>query len=473
MKRLQILYMVFSILAVTGCKTLNTGLSVAERKLPEKYTIPADTTNAANMNWKRYFADSLLVQLIDTALANNFDLHMALQRIEIARSGVRFSAGELLPKVDGNIYAASNKYAKYTESNASNSTTEFEGKKIPNPIQDYYLGLTTGWELDVWGKLRNQRKSAVSNYLASVEGKNFITTNLVADVAASYYELAALENELDIVRQTVRKQQEELDVVKFRKSVGQANELAVQQFLAQLLNTQAMEKVTLQQIRETENKINFLLGRFPQPIRYNKDILYQKIPPQIAPGVPSQLLENRPDIREAEFQVQASMFDLKAAKSAFYPTINLTAAVGFQAFNPRFLFRAPTSIGYSAMGGLVAPLINRNALKQQFNTAKANQLTAIYNYQETILNGYLEVVNELSSIQHLQKIDSLKTQQSDALEKSVEASAELYKNAKASYLELLIAQENSLQTKLDLLEVSKQQRIAAVNLYKALGGGWK
>ena len=321
-------------------------------------------------------------------------------------------------------------------------------------------------------KLQNQRKSALSEYLASIEGTNFVISNLVADVAIFYYQLLALDNELETIRQTIQRQKEALDVVKLQKEAGRANELAVQQFNAQLLESQIMENETLQKIAETENKINFLLGRFPQPVSRKKEVLFTDIPKQIALGIPSELLSNRPDIRQAEFEIKASNFDLEAAKAAFFPNVNITAAVGFQAFNPEFLFMSPASLAYSVMGTLVAPLINLNALKAQFNTAKANQLSAMYDYQKKILNAYVEVSNELSNIKNLQSINTLKKQQSDVLKQSVEASKELYKSARASYLEVLAAQQNALQTNLELIEVVRQKWIATVNIYKALGGGW-
>lgn len=264
-----------------------------------------------------------------------------------------------------------------------------------------------------------------------------------------------------------------MDVIKLQKEAGRANELAVQQFKAQLQNTQALEKTVLQQITVTENKINFLLGRYPQPIQRSKEVLFKEIPQQILSVLPSALLANRPDIREAEFQIDATKFDVKAAKAAFFPNFNIKAAFGFQAFKPEFLFTTPASIAYSVAGTLVAPLINKNALEAQFTTAKANQLTAMYNYQKTILNAYVEVANKLSNIKNLQQINALKKQQSDELKQAVETSKELYKYARATYLEVLIAQQNALQSNLELIDVIKQQRIAAVNVYKVLGGGWR
>lgn len=466
--------MVFILLVTSSCKTLNTNLNIRENKIPTSFNTTIQATSIAKINWHQYFDDTLLTQLIDSALVNNFDYQSALQRIEMARAGAVLAKGEILPKVSGNASLGSTRYGKYTESGQGNITTPYPddpSRNIPNPVSDYNIALTTTWEIDIWGKLQNQRKAAISNYLASIEGKNFIVSNLVAEIAIAYYELIALDNELEILKQSIQKQQEALEVVKFQKETGKSNQLAVQQFQAQLLNSKVLEKETLQNITETENKINFLLGRYPQPIQRNKDILSNKIPEQVATGIPSQLLSNRPDIRQAEFQVAASKFDFKVAKASFFPNVNLSTALGFQSFNPQF-FLVPSSIGYSALGGLVAPLINMNALKAQFNTAKANQLSAMYNYQKMILNGYIEVVNEISNIQRLQEIGTIKIEQNDVLSESVETSIELHKTARASYLEVLIAQQNSLQTKLELINTNKLQRISTVNLYKALGGGW-
>jgi NodT family efflux transporter outer membrane factor (OMF) lipoprotein len=473
--RTQIIYIVILLTIINSCNTLNTNLSIKENKIPASFNTSTDTTTIAKINWRQYFADELLVKLIDTALASNFDLQIALQRIQIARSGVRFQTGELFPKVDGNVSIGSTRYGEYTESGQGNATTPYPGdpnRIIPNPVQDYYLGLTATWEIDIWGKLRNQRKSTISNYLASIEGKNFVVSNLVADIAITYYELVALDNELEIIQQTVLRQQEALEIIKTQKETGKANELAVQQFQSQLLNLKANENETLQQISEAENKINFLVGRFPQAIQRNKKVLFQEMPQQISSGIPVQMLTQRPDIREAEYQVEATKFDLKTAKASFFPNINIVSSLGFQSFNSQFLFN-PVSSGYNALGGLVSPLLNRNALKMQFATAKASQLTAMYNYQKTILNGFVEVANELSRIDNLKVINSYKKAQNDLLSLSVETSTELYKTGKANYLEVLLAQQNLLETQLELINVNKRQRISIVNVYKSLGGGWR
>ena len=467
----------FAMMGLTGCSSLNTALSIPEKTLPDTFTQTVDKQEAitvASVNWREYFTDNNLQNLLDEAVKNNPDLQMALQRIEISRSSVKLANGALLPQVSLNVGGSVRRFGLYTMDGAGNSTTQITpGQTIPTNLPDMYLGMQSSWEIDIWEKLRHQRESAISTYLASVEGTNFVISTLVADVASYYTELLALDNELALVQQTITKQQEALEVIQLQKEVGRANELAVQQFHAQLLNTKILEKNIQQQVIEVENKINFLLGSYPKPIKRNKDVFAHELPVQIASGFPSQLLANRPDIREAEFKIQATQFDLQAAKAAFYPNFTITASLGFQAFNPEFLFSSPASIAYSVFGTLVAPIINMNALKAQFNTAQANQLTAMYHYQKTVLNAYVEVANQLVAIENLQQVNLLKTQQNALLKKSVETSGELYRTARATYLEVLLAQQNALQSNIELIGVIKQQRLSAINIYKALGGGWK
>lgn len=468
----------FLTLLSTGCVSLNTDLLISEKPLPETFNQPLsikkEAVTISRLNWREYFTDKHLQQLIDKAVKNNLDLQMALQRIEVSRSSVKLANGALLPQVSLNIGGSMRRFGLYTMDGAGNATTEITpGQIVPTDLPDLYLGLQSSWEIDVWGKLRNQRQSAISTYLSSVEGTNFVISTLVSDVASNYTELLAFDNQLDIVRQTIKKQQEALDVIKFQKEAGRANELAVQQFQAELLNTQILEKNLQQQTIEIENKINFLLGNYPQPIERDKSIFYEQLPTQIASGFPSELLANRPDIREAELQIEATKFDLKAAKAAFYPNFNITASLGFQAFNPEFLFSSPASIAYSVVGTLVAPIINMNALKAQFNTAQANQLSAMYNYQKIVLNAYVEVANQLLAIKNLEKINVLKKRQNDVLKKSVETSGELHKTVRATYLEVLLTQQKALQSNLELINIIKQQRLSTISIYKALGGGWK
>ncbi len=466
---------------LSGCQSLQTNLSVPNQPLPGRFQTlsdsagtPAEKRVVAMLPWRDYFGDTLLTSLIDTALARNTNLQIALQRIEQFRAGIRAARGARLPQAGLVVGGDVRKFGLYTMDGAGNITTEITpGQIVPIHLPDMYLGVQASWEADAWGKLKNQRKSALAQYLASSEGANLIRTNLIAEVATLYYQLLALDNELDIIRQTVESQQQAVQVVESLKGAGRENQLAVHQFNAQWLGTQALEKELLQAIAETENQINFLLGRYPQPIGRKREQLFDNTPVVLDAGIPSDLLQNRPDIRQAALQLQATHFDLLSAKAAFLPSFTLTAGYGFQAFNPEFLFRMPASVAYSALGSLVTPLVNRNALKAQFSSARATQLEAMYTYQQTILNGYAEVSNQISLLSNLSQIQQLKKRQAGELQQAIQTANDLYRTGRVSYLDVLIAQQSSLQTRLDLIATSRRQQMASVNLYRALGGGWR
>jgi NodT family efflux transporter outer membrane factor (OMF) lipoprotein len=432
-----------------------------------------DSSNSADIKWKDFFSDADLVALIDTALKNNLELLTTLQDIEIARNDVRAKRGLLFPTVNGAAGYSFEKVGRYTSQGAGDASAEITpGELVPEHLNDYFLGLQTSWEVDIWGKLRNSKKAALSKYLGTIEGKNFVVTNLVAEIANSYYELLALDNQLEIVRQTIKLQQDALEIVKVQKQASAVTELAVKQFEAQVLNSQSMEFDILQKITENENRINFLLGRYPQPIIRNKSTFTAQLP-QIKGGIPSQLLRNRPDIKQAELELVAAKCDVKAAKAEFYPSLDITGLLGFQAFKTGYLFTTPQSLAYNIVGDLVAPLINRSAIQAEFNKAKAYQIQAMYEYQKAVLNGYVEVSNELSNMNNLSKSYDLKSKAVETLTTSIDISNDLFKSARANYLEVLTTQREALESRLELVEMRKQQYNAVTNVYKALGGGWR
>ena len=229
----------------------------------------------------------------------------------------------------------------------------------------------------------------------------------------------------------------------------------------------------MQRIVESENRVNMLLGRFPQFISRDKTKFSQAIPSQIRTGIPSDLLRNRPDIKQAELELLASKADVSSAKTAFYPSFHITGGLGFQAFKTGLLFTSAESFVFSLVGGLSAPLINRNTIKAEFKAANAHQIEALFNYQKSILNGYVEVYNELINMNNLQKVYSLKNEEVSILSQSIETSTELFRTGRATYLEVLLTQQNALKAKLDFVEVKKSQLLSTVNIYKALGGGWR
>ncbi len=457
-----------------SCKSLKPVPKMDLKPMPVAYTSSTDSVNSAQVKWHEFFTDKDLVSLIDTALKNNLEVLSTWQNIEMARNNVKMRKGKLLPTVSAGAEAGVEKVGLYTSQGAGDASADITpGEKVPEQLTNYMLGLNTTWEVDVWGKLRNAKKAAFLKYVGSVEGRNFVITNLVAEVANSYYELLSLDNQLDIIHETISLQQNALEIVKVQKQASKVTELAVKQFEAQLFKSQAMEFDVQQNIRETENKINFLLARYPQPIAREKATFREQLPMQVREGIPSQLLANRPDIKQAEYELMAAKCNVKAARAEFYPSFGITGGVGFNAFKPKYVFSAPESIAYSLVGELVAPLINRSAIRAEFNNAKAEQINAMYDYQKSILNGYVEVSNELSKINNLEKSYTAKSKQVETLTNAIDISNDLFKSARADYLEVLMAQRDALESKLELVETKKDQLNAVTNLYKALGGGWR
>lgn len=462
------------LLTFTGCKTPETLQRTENKNVPAAYGKAAsqDTLNTGKIKWKEYFKDKYLTALIDTALVNNQELNITMQEIEIRRNEIRARKGEYLPFVGVKAGAGFDKVGRYTNIGAMEATTEImPGKEMPEPVQDYGIGAYASWEIDVWGKLHNAKKAAVSRYLSSVEGKNFTITNLIAEIANSYYELLALDNQLAIVNQNIEIQTNALEIVKLQKQAARVNELAVKRFEAQVLNTQSLQYGIQQKITEAENRINFLVGRFPQHVERSSETFSTLTPNEISAGVPSQLLENRPDVKQAELDLAAAKLDVKIAKAKFYPQLGITAGIGYNAFNPSYLIK-PQSLLYSLAGDLAAPLINRNAIKAEYYSASSKQLQAVYNYERTILNAYIEVANQLAKIDNMQHTFDLKSQQVDALNQSISISNDLFNSARADYMEVLLTQRDALESKFELIEARMQQMNAMVNVYRALGGGW-
>ncbi|MBT30717.1 MAG: RND transporter [Thalassobius sp.] len=442
--------------------------------MPAAYATTINSnTDSINITWETCFSDPLLTALIDTALNNNFDVLSMLQRVEAARAEILFAKGRMLPTVDAGISAGVIRLGEYSADWAGNEGSQYvNGEMMTQRIPDYYLGFSASWEADIWGKLKNQKKAAYSRYLSSVEGSNWVVTSLIAEISSIYYELLSLDNQLEIIRETIQIQENALEIVKIQKRTGTANELAVKQFEGQLLNTKNMERALYKEIISTENIINFLLGRFPQPIERSPALFSNEFPEGLAPGIPSTLLQLRPDIREAEFELMAAKADVASAKAAFLPSLNVTGDIGFNAFNPSYLIRTPESIAYGLLGGLTAPLINRSAIKAEFKQANAYQLEALYNYHKTILNGYVEVANEMVNLDNLDEMYAFKREEVEALNQSIDISTRLFRTGRANYLEVLLAQQNALEAKLDLIDTRKQQYLALTKIYKALGGGW-
>ncbi|GEP92671.1 efflux transporter, outer membrane factor (OMF) lipoprotein, NodT family [Chitinophaga terrae (ex Kim and Jung 2007)] len=461
------------LLGLAACRIPAAIEKPVQHNLPASYNGSQDSTNIAAFSWRTWFKDPMLVTLIDSALSNNQELNIVLQEIEISRNEIRARKGEYLPFVGLKAGAGLEKVGRYTSQGAGDATTEIEpGKEMPDPLPDFLVGAYATWEADIWHKLHNASKAAVARYLSTIEGKNFVVTTLIAEIANSYYELLALDKQLEIINQNIVIQNNALEIVKVQKDATRVTELAVRKFEAEVLKTKSLQYDIQQRITETENRISFLTGHFNGHIPRKAETFDQELPAVIQAGIPAQLLNNRPDIRQAELALKAAKLDVKVARAQFYPSLGFSAGVGYNAFSPAYLFRTPASLLYSIGGELAAPLVNRNAIKAAYNSANAKQVQAVYSYEQTVLHAYIEVANQLANIGNLDKSYTLKHQQVDKLVQSIDISNDLFAAARADYMEVLLTQRDALESKMELVETRKQQWNAMINIYQALGGGW-
>jgi len=467
--------MVMTLFSCKNSQIFNDIGKVEKKDIPSKFadSLPVDSTNMADWNWKKLFTDPNLVALIDTALIRNQELNIILQEIDVAKNEVRLAKGEILPTAGVRLGVGMDKYGEYTANGAVESQLEVEhGKHFPKPMGDFNIGAYFSWEVDLWKKLRNSKKAATSRFLSSVEGKNFMVTNLVSEIADSYYELVALDKKLEVIDTNIAIQSEALEVVKKQKDAARVTQLAVNRFEAQLLNTTNLKFEIQQEIVEAENRINFLIGSFPKSIQRSSED-FKSVDLVVGPtGVPSQLLSNRADIRRAEQELMASKLDVKVARASFLPSFGIKAGAGFNAFSPRVWFN-PESILLNLVGDLVAPLINRNALKAKYYSANARQNQAVFDYERSILNAYIEVVNQLSKLEKYDSSYNTKQKEVELLNQSVNISNSLFSSARADYMEVLLTQRETIDATMDLIEIKLIQLNAKIDLYRSLGGGWK
>ncbi|MEC5394776.1 efflux transporter outer membrane subunit [Bergeyella sp. RCAD1439] len=465
-------------LALIGCKApMATKVNgQVKQAVPEHFQNESGLSqrNTGMTPWREFFTDKTLQGLIETALANNQDLLKTYQEIEIARSNVMYRSGRLSPEVSAGLGQGVRKAGRYTSEGAGDAGTQIvPGKETPDPLFNTGGGLSMNWEVDIWHKLRTEKESAVAHYLSTVEGKNFILSSLIAEVADNYYELLALDNQLDIVHRYIEINERALEISKILKQASAGTELGVKKFEAELAKSKAQEYMVKQSIAEKENQINALLGRFPQSIERDKSGLVSAVPSAVYSGIPAQLLSNRPDIRAAEYELKSAQLDVEAARKEFYPSLGISATLGLEAFKPNYLLKMPESLAYNLAGELAGPLINKSAIKANFATADARQLQALYEYDKTIINAYVEVANLMSKIQNIGHYYELKSQETHALEESIEVANLLFKNSRADYLEVLMNNRDILDAKMEMVEAKKNQLTAVTDIYKSLGGGWQ
>jgi len=461
-----------------GCKITEISTPTSSVVLPDTYSDMADVAADSLLVWDKFFPDPNLQRLILVALANNQDNRRALEQIRQANAGMVTAKAGLLPQVGAMAGALRRKFGEYTMDGVGNFDSNLsdnipEDKRIPDPYKDFIVGANFSWEIDVWGKLRSQRKAAIERYLSSVEMSNYVRALLVSEIAGQYYLALALDKEIQILEENIGLQELGVGLVKDLKEGGRANQLAVDQFEALVLNSRALLEAKKRELRSAELFINRLSGKVTIDLtRSDLDGVFDAAINQQR-SIPASILQNRPDIRQAEKELLATQGDLGAAKASFYPSITLFGLAGFNAFDFSRLFLSPASSIYQMGAGLTAPVFNRRQIRMAFESAKAGQQIALLNYEQKVLDGYLEVLDLVNQIETYQNQVKLKESEVIVLKQSIENSNTLFSVGYASYLEVITAQSRSLQTQIELAELKSAQLKSNAYLYRALGGGWK
>lgn len=426
--------------------------------------IPTDSLSMASLSWKEIFTDSYLNQHIDKALTNNLDIRMAMKNMDAAQAYVKQGKAAYFPTINGN--------ASYTHSTQSLNTQfgQFAGGQRQY-FNQYELSGSLSWEADIWGKLRSNDRAFTASYMQSVSAHQAVKSNLVAQVASTYYQLLALDEQKRIAEETIANREESVETIKLLKDAGNVTEVAVKQTEAQLLNNKALLLDIENNIKLLENSLSILMGEKPRNIE-RSTLKDQVITTELKTGVPVQLLTNRPDIMAAEYALINAFELTNVARSNFYPSLRLSANGGIQSIDFEDLFSA-NSLFASIVGSLTQPILNGRQIRTQYEVRQAQQEHALLNYKKAILNASKEVSDALYTYQTNEEKVVLKQEEFEAYNQAIQYSEELQIYGMANYLEVLTARQNALNAQLAMINTEFGKLNALVQLYRALGGGWR
>ncbi len=436
--------------------------------LPAQFSASADTASVGDMEWKKFFGDTTLQSLIEKALSGNFDLQLAMRRVDEAQAWLKQARVNWTPTVQAQANASTTIPSK----NSLNGIS-LENFLKTTHVEDYTLGAALSWELDVWGKLRRQREAALNDYLQSYEAARTVQTTLVAGIADTYYNLLMLDAQLGIARRNLLLGDTVVQMMQLQKQAGQVTELAVQQAEAQRQTAALLVPQLEQEVAIQENALRILTGELPGPIERSTRLQEFTVPDDLPTGIPAAMVSRRPDVRASEMALRAANARVGAAQGELYPALSITATGGVNAFKASKWFVLPASLFGTAAGNIVQPLLIQRRLKTQVEVAKIQREQAVIGFRQSALNAIGEVSNAMVSLEKLESRHRIATEQVNTLHQAINNAGLLFKSGLATYLEVITAQSNSLQAELNLASVHRQQLGAMVELYRSLGGGWK
>ena len=421
--------------------------------------LPQDTLSIATLSWKELFTDPLLQGYIEEGLKNNMDIRVALQQIRIAEAYVKQGKAVYLPTLNGN--------AKYShqELPAQNQFGNISS------ISQYELSASLSWEADIWGKIRSNERAFQASYLQSVAAHQAVKSRLIANIASVYYQLLALDEQIRVTEETIETRSKGLETTQALKEAGNVTEVGVKQTEAQLYTAQGILIDLKNQARLLENTMSILLGSAPQEIPRGS-LENQEIDIVLNTGIPAQLLRNRPDVMAAEYKLMNAFELTNAARANFYPSLTLSATGGFQNIEIDKLFNA-NSIFATIIGGLTQPIFSKRQIRTQYEVSQAQQEQAYLDFRLAVITASKEVSDALYNYEAATEKIEVNQKEFEAYNLATDYSEELLNNGFANYLEVLNAQENALNSSLNLISTKNNQLQAIVDLYEALGGGWR
>jgi len=426
--------------------------------------VTTDSSSIADLSWKALFSDVILQNLIEQGLKENLDLKQAIERIKIAEATLYQNKAAFLPTLTGDLSA--------TDAKQSTAALNFPpGININTETQTYRAQLSSSWEADIWGRLGSAKKSAYAALLQTDATKRAVQTQLIANIANTYYNLLALDKQLAITKQTIKIRESDVETMKALKEGAIVNGAAVVQSEANLYAAQVTIPDLNRSIRESENALSVLLAKSSGTI--SRSSLDQQSPyVDLKTGVSTQLLQNRPDIQAAEFGFRSAFENTNVARASFYPSLTLTATGGLSTLQLKNFF--DNSIFYNLIGGITQPIFNRGINKARLRTTEAQQQIAFFNFQQSLLVGSQEVSNALYNYQTASEKEVTRAKQIASLTKAVDYTKELLRYSSATnYTDVLTSEQSLLNAQLNGINDRLQKLQSVVNLYRALGGGWK
>lgn len=468
MKSPNILYLFIAfLLIIEGCK-VSKDIVAPKDAAPQVYrgAATADSSSIASLKIREFFKDDDILRLIDSALLRNLDVQVALKNIESAELLFKQSRLGNLPVVNLQISASSNR----PSDNSLNglSTSQFLGTKH---IEDYNAVLGLSWEADIWGKIKSQKQAALATYLQTAEVKKALQTRIVANVAQGFYQLLMLDAQMGVARRNLALNDSTLNMIKLQFDAGQVTSLAIQQAEAQRLVAAGIVPQLEQAIAIQENALSVLTGKVPASIARASKLENLSMPERLSAGIPSEMIATRPDVRVADLALQVANARVGISKASLYPSLTITANGGLNSLKSSNWFTIPASLFGNVAGGITQPLFQRKQLRTQYDLAIVDRERVVIQFRKSVLVALAEVSDELVKIDKLKQQFDLSQQRVVTLQTAVKNANLLFKNGMATYLEVITAQSNSLQSELELASVKAAELSAAVELYRALGGG--